>query len=227
MNPSALRKSLLAATLLGIGVASHASLCETGQRQSPINITGAQRQPLAPLKFEYRAAPLKIANDGHTARVRFSNGSVLRIGNQSYTLQQFHFHTPGGDRIEGEEFPMVVHLLHKSASGQLLALAVLVRVGAENPMLATLLPLVPAKPDGDHLHASVPVDPNMMLPDDRGYFRYSGSLTSAPCTEGVDWIVMKKPLQISADQLATYKQKFADNARAVQSVNRRTILESP
>jgi carbonic anhydrase len=85
---------------------------------------------------------------------------------------------------------------------------------------------VPSRPDGDHLHTDIAVDPGTMLPTDRGYFRYPGSLTSAPCTEGVDWIVMKKPLHISAAQLATYKQKFADNARAVQSVNRRSILES-
>jgi hypothetical protein len=97
---------------------------------------------------------LKLADDGHTVRVRFGRGSELRIGKERYALQQFHFHTPGGDRIAGEEFPMAAHLLHKSASGQLLAVVVLFRLGIENPLLASLLPLIPRarrwrpQPDG-------------------------------------------------------------------------------
>lgn len=220
-------KRLLLPLLLS-ATAAWASTCDTGRRQSPIDIpaTATARQKLPALAFDYHAAPLKLADDGHTVRVRFGKGSALQIGTQRYTLQQFHFHTPGGDRIAGENFPMAAHLLHKSASGQLLALVVLFRVGAENPLLASLLPLIPARADGDHSPAGVTVNAASLLPAQRGYYRYAGSLTAPPCTEGVDWIVLKQPLELSATQLARYRQRFADNARAVQPLHQRVVQES-
>ena len=202
-------------------------LCTSGTRQSPIDITGAVRQNLPPLQFAYRPEPLKIANDGHTVRVRFGLGSELHIANTVYRLQQFHFHTPGGDRIGGEEFPMVAYLLHKSPSGQLLALAVLFRLGAQNPTLDKLLPRLPVDVDGDHVDSDVSVDASALLPPTHGYYRYLGSLTAPPCTEGVQWIVMKTATTLSAAQLAQYKARFADNSRAVQAINHRTVYESP
>ena len=219
--------ALSLAAALGAPYAAGTSLCDTGKHQSPIDITATTRQKLPALQFSYRSAPLKIANDGHTVRVRFGPGSTLVVGSEVFTLQQFHFHTPGGDRVAGEEFPMVAHLLHKSRSGQLLALAVLFRFGPENPTLQTLLPLVPAQPDGDHSYPAMAIDPSALLPTGRGYYRYLGSLTAPPCTEGVQWIVMKQPLTLSPAQLAQYKTRFADNARAVQAVHQRVILESP
>jgi carbonic anhydrase len=220
-------KHLFSAVLLLACTAASANLCENGQRQSPIDIVATSRQTLPPLEFNYHPAALKIADDGHTVRVRFAKGSTLRIGKERYTLQQFHFHTPGGDRIAGEEFPMAAHLLHKSQSGQLLALVVLFRSGAENPLLTALLPLIPVRADGDHTHPDLSVDPMRLLPPSRSYYRYTGSLTASPCTEGVDWIVMKQPLELSPAQLARYRKRYADNGRAVQPLHQRVILESP
>jgi carbonic anhydrase len=206
--------------------ACSASLCESGLRQSPIDIRASQKQHLPPLVFHYQAEPLRLANDGHTVRVRLHSAGSLTIGAQAYTLQQFHFHTPGGDRIAGEEFPMAAHLLHKSASGQLLAIVVPFRVGAENPLLRAVFKRIPAKQDGDHAFAEV-VNALDLLPLQRGYFRYSGSLTASPCTEGVEWIVMKQAVELSAAQLALYKSQFADNIRAPRALNQRVVLESP
>lgn len=220
---------------IGLGVAlviasaaagADAALCQRGLRQSPIDIVATVRQPLAPLEFDYRSAPLKIANDGHTARVRLANSSRLKIGRESYVLQQFHFHTPGGDRLAGEEFPMAAHLLHKGKSGQLLALVVLFRPGAENPAVKALLPHIPAHADGDHLIAGVVVEPNALLPARKGYYRYDGSLTDSPCTEGVTWLVMRQPLELSPEQLALWRVRFADNMRPPQPLNGRVVLES-
>jgi len=218
--------SLLGLLFATAPAADAASLCESGARQSPIDITATRKQVLPALDFRYTAAPLKIANDGHTVRVRFGRGQELRIGNQRYALQQFHFHTPGGDRIAGEEFPMVAHLLHRSATGQLVGVAVLLRAGVENPFMARLLPRIPAKADGDHLVAGATIDASGLLPTERRYFRYLGSLTAPPCTEGVDWIVMKQPIEISAAQLAQYRRRFSDNMRAAQPLNGRVVLES-
>lgn len=219
---------LLLLPLLLSAVSAWSNTCDTGLRQSPIDIpaSATTRQKLPALVFDYRSAPLKLADDGHTVRVRFGKGSALQIGDQRYALQQFHFHTPGGDRMAGEEFPMAAHLLHKSASGQLLAVVVLFRLGAENPFLASLLPLIPVRADGDHSPPGVNVNAAILLPAQRGYYRYAGSLTAPPCTEGVDWIVLKQPLELSQAQLARYRHRFVDNARAVQPLNRRVVLES-
>ena len=220
-------KQLLCIGLLLVGTCASANLCESGQRQSPIDITAAEKQPGPGLDFLYHPAPLKIANDGHTVRVRFDKGNALRIGKDTFSLQQFHFHTPGGDKIAGEEFPMAAHLLHKNASGQLLAVVVLFRTGAENTLLGQLIPLIPEKRDGDHLHAKVEVQTAHLVPRSHAYFRYPGSLTAPPCTEGVEWIVMKQPLELSEAQLAAYRKRFADNGRPVQPLHQRKVIEVP
>jgi carbonic anhydrase len=207
---------------------SHAALCESGHRQSPINILtqSVAAKKLPAMTPDYQAAPLKAANDGHTLRVRFDKSGQLLIGKERYTLQQFHFHTPGGDQINGENFPFAAHILHKSASGQLLAIVVPFRLGADNPLLTRLLPHIPAKADGDHKHPDMQVNAKDLLPSDLAYYRYSGSLTAAPCTEGVEWLVMKHPLTLSAAQLATWQQHFKDNMRGVNPLFGRAVFES-
>jgi carbonic anhydrase len=203
------------------------ALCDRGRRQSPIDIVATRKQPLPALEFQYRSAPLRIVNDGHTVRVRIANGSRMLIGRDSHTLQQFHFHLPGGDRVRGEEFPMSMHFLHKSVSGRLVSLVVLFRQGAENAALAALLPNMPARGQAERVVAGTQIDPTQLLPAARGYFTYEGSLTAPPCTEGVLWIVMKQPLEVSAAQLARLGQMFPTNARPVQPLHDRVVTESP
>ena len=205
-----------------------ASLCQTGQRQAPINITAASvvAGKLPAMRFDYRAAPLRLANDGHTLRVRFDKSGQLTLGPEHYTLQQFHFHTPGGDQIDGENFPFAAHILHKSSAGQLLSIVVPFRLGADNPLLSQLMPLIPARVDGDHQHPAITVSAQQLMPRQLGYYRYTGSLTAAPCTEGVQWLVMKQPLELSSSQLAAYRSHFADNMRPVNPLHQRQIFES-
>lgn len=203
------------------------AVCSSGQRQSPVDIVAAKAGPAVPLRFDYRPSALRIVNDGHTVRVRLANGSKLYMGNEALSLQQFHFHTPGGDKLRGEEFPMGMHFLHKSASGRLVSLVLLFRQGAENPALKALLPHMPVQGLPEQSLAQVQVDPAEWLPMSKGYYRYEGSLTAPPCTEGVLWLVMKQPLDISAAQLAALHRLFPDNARPVQALHGRQVLESP
>ena len=213
-------------SMLALCPSAWASLCEDGKQQSPIDITHTTSENLAPLVFTYRATAPTIANDGHTVRVRLGGGNRLRIGEQHYRLEQFHFHSPGGDQIAGEEFAMAVHLLHKSPLGQLLAIEVLYRVGAPDTLLDGLLPLIPARPDGEHRLANMPVDPAALLPPALGYYRYTGSLTAAPCTQGVLWIVLKEVRTVSAEQLRRYQSLFPPAMRPVQPLHGRTVAES-
>ena len=200
--------------------------CRIGHRQSPIDIVAAVKADMPALDFRYRAAPLRFANDGHTLRVRFANDSRLLIGANAYRLEQLHFHTPGGDRINGEEFPLSAHLLHRSDAGQLLGVVVLFRRGAGNPALAALWPRIPAHADGDHWSGDT-IDTGRLLPADHSYYRYDGSLTASPCTEGVVWLVVKQPLEVSSEQLAYWRARFPDNMRGPQPLHGRVIQESP
>jgi carbonic anhydrase len=200
--------------------------CERGQRQSPIDIVAARREPLPALQFDYRPAPLRVVNDGHTVRVRFARGSRLLIGGEAHALQQFHFHVPGGDKLRGEEFPMAMHFLHKSASGRLVSLVLLFRLGAENAALAALLPQLPARGEPERTVPGATVDPARWLPAVHGYYAYDGSLTAPPCTEGVRWLVLKQPLELSAAQLARLAALFPRNARPVQPLHGRVVSES-
>ena len=203
-----------------------ASTCDTGRLQSPINITSTQKQRLPALEFQYLSSPLVLANDGHTLRIRLNNHGQLKFGKQIYSLSQVHFHTPAGDQIAGETFPMGAHFLHKSASGQLLALVVLFRLGAPNNTFDMLLSNIPKKVGTNQAIKNMSINVNDLLPVSKGYYRFMGSLTATPCTEGVEWVILKEPIAISAEQLVIYKKSFSDNARAPQAINQRPILES-
>jgi carbonic anhydrase len=200
--------------------------CERGRQQSPIDIVAPRVQALPALQFEYHGAPLRIVNDGHTVRVRFGPGSRLLIGGEAHALQQFHFHVPGGDKVRGEEFPLAMHFLHRGRSGRLVSLVLLFRLGAENPALAALLPQMPQRGRAERELAAVKVDPAQWLPRSHAYYAYDGSLTAPPCTEGVLWLVLKQPQELSAPQLARLAALFPPNARPTQPLHGRVVTES-
>ena len=199
--------------------------CDLGRRQSPVDIVAPQKQKLPEIQFQYRTAPLRIVNDGRTARVRMANGSRIVLGRDSYLLQQFHFHLPGGDKVQGQEYDMAAHFVHKSA-GRLVVVVVLFRKGAENAALAQLWSKIPGRAAGERLFPEVAVDATQLLPAARGYYAYEGSLTAPPCTEGVSWMVLKQPLELSADQLARFSKIFPNNARPAQPLHGRIVKES-
>lgn len=219
----------LAGACLGAAQAALPSngLCDSGRRQSPIDIQATVRSALPALQTKYRAAPLRVVNDGHTVRVRLANGSRLMAGSEALALQQVHFHLPGGDRVQGEEFAMAMHFLHKSPAGQLVTVVALFRLGAEHAALAELLPRLPAQRGPERTQPDFQVDPARFLPATLGYYAYDGSLTAAPCTEGVRWIVLKQVQTLSPAQAAALRQLFPPNARPVQPLNGRIVRESP
>lgn len=201
--------------------------CATGRHQSPINITHPEpaAHP-APLRFDYPPAPLRLVHDGHTIRVRLPAGqSRMWVGEAPHALQQFHFHLPAGDQVQGEEFPLGLHFPHKARSGQLVTLVLLFRLGTEHPALAALLPHLPAAGEPEHSVPGVQVNPAAWLPARKAYYAYEGSLTSAPCTEGVRWLVLQQVQTVSAAQLARLRERIGgSNARPVQPLNGRRVV---
>jgi carbonic anhydrase len=223
-----LRTSAAIATLwLPLIAQAVPALCEHGRRQSPIDIVATQARSGVPLRAAYQAVATRVVNDGHTVRLRYAAGSVLWLGGERLTLQQAHFHLPGGDRLRGEDFPMAMHLLHRAPSGQLVPLVLLFRQGAENAALAALLPRLPAGGPPERVLPGAAPDPSALLPHRLAYFAYTGSLTAPPCTEGVRWVVLQQVQTVSREQLARLSALFPPNARPVQPLNGRVVVEHP
>ena len=200
--------------------------CGVGKRQSPIDIQDGARLDLEPIKIDYRPAPLRIIDNGHTVQINFSEGSSISVSGERYDLKQLHFHTPSEERVNGKVYEMVAHLVHQSAEGRLAVIAVLMESGMQNDFLATVWPYLPLESGREMALADVTIDVMRLLPESRAYFTYIGSLTTPPCSEGVLWLVMKTPVAISPGQAAVFAKLYRMNARPVQPANGRLIKES-
>ncbi len=200
--------------------------CGTGKYQSPIDIKEGIRLSLEPVEFDYKPSLLRILDNGHTVQVNYAAGSSITVNGEKYNLVQFHFHKPSEERIGGKVFDMVVHLVHKNVIGQLAIVAVMLRNGAPNALIQTLWTHLPLQPGKEGGRRDVKIDASQLLPAERSYYTFAGSLTTPPCTEGVLWLVMKNPMQVSRSQISAFGHLYEANARPVQPTNRRLIKES-
>lgn len=206
---------------------SEFGLCSNGKQQSPVNITEAYAQDLEPLQFQYKESKTNIQNNGHTIQLNYDPGSYLQIGSDRYQLLQFHFHTPSEEAIGGQRYPMVAHLVHKNEAGQLAVVALLMNQGSrDNEILAKLWGKIPTNHNETRGYDEIKFNMADLLPNNRSYWTLMGSLTTPPCSEGVRWIILKNPLHISAKQIARFKKEFPMNARPIQSLQKRAILDS-
>jgi carbonic anhydrase len=196
--------------------------CKLGKAQSPIDIRGAKPADLPAIKFDYKPSPLKIIDNGHTIQVNYAPGSSIDIGGVRYELVQFHFHHPSEEKIDGKAHPMVVHLVHKGADGKLAVVAVLLDKGKMNPMVDLIWKNFPKEKEKEAV-TDATVDAAQLLPGNKGYFTFQGSLTTPPCSEEVRWFVLKDPVTISDSELAAFGKRYAMNARPTQPLNGRTV----
>jgi carbonic anhydrase len=199
--------------------------CATGNRQSPIDLRDGIKVDLEQITFDYHPSSFNEIDNGHTIQVNVAGGNFLTVGNTTYELQQFHFHRPSEERINGKGTEMVVHLVHKSYDGKTAVLAVLLERGAANPMIQTVWNNLPLE-KMTTVSPSIVLNVNDILPQRRDYFTYMGSLTEPPCTEDVLWLVMKQPMTASPQQMALFSRLYPLNARPVQPSNGRMIKES-
>lgn len=204
-------------------------LCADGKAQSPINLWQAQAADLPGLEFRYTPARgLDVQNNGHTVELKYPAGSFLIVGEKQYELQQFHFHSPSEHQIEGKFSDMVVHLVHKAVDGELAVVAVLLDKDEENEFLTPIFQAVPEDKGG--VGGAVTLDLNRLLPIEKHYFHYTGSLTTPPCSEGVKWFVLKSSGKVSEAQLFKYRDWFPFSTRPIQPRNNRLIqvpIQSP
>jgi carbonic anhydrase len=201
--------------------------CKTGKYQSPINIITAAPTAVESLAFNYRATPLKMINNGHTMQVNTGTESTIQVYGKEYTLVQLHFHSPSEHTINGKQYAMEVHLVHKNDEGQLAVVGVLMQPGKPHPLLQTLIAQFPTDVNQEKVVQNVLVDPQGLFPRENQYYHYNGSLTTPPCREGVAWFIMKTPLEVSADQVSQFTAVMPQNARPVQPLHDRIVLEKP
>jgi len=201
------------------------STCAIGKRQSPIDIRDGVALDLEPLKFDYRPSRFGVIDTGHTVQVNLAPGNSIDINGRRYELQQFHFHRPSEERINGRQFDMVVHLLHKNAEGRPAMVAVLLERGAAQALRQTVWNNL-ALEQGEEATARASIDLNDLLPAQRGYYTYMGSLTTPPCSEGVLWVVLQQPMQVSGAQIDIFSRLYPMNARPIQQASGRLIKQS-
>ncbi|MGH9736425.1 MAG: carbonic anhydrase [Candidatus Acidiferrales bacterium] len=200
-----------------------------GKEQSPIDIRNAKVADLPPLRFRFKNGPLSIINNGYTAvRVDYArgNGNVLLVGRDRYELTQFHFHRPSEEYIAGKPFDMVIHFMFQSSDGKVAGLAVLVNAGKPNAAVQKLWKYMPKVAGKDHTIPGVYVNPAALLPLNTSYYTYMGSISAPPCTEGVKWFVLKRPVEISRDQINAFAKLYPHDVRPPQPLNGRVVLES-
>ncbi|MBK6787866.1 MAG: carbonic anhydrase family protein [Rubrivivax sp.] len=194
-----------------------------GKNQSPVNLTGTIDAQLPAVAFNYKAGGTEVVNNGHTIQVNYEAGNGISMDGMQFELKQFHFHSPSENQINGKSFPLEAHLVHADKDGDLAVVSVVFDLGPSNPAVGAAWGQMP-KAEGK---AALPakVSAKGLLPANRDYYRYNGSLTTPPCSEGVRWVVMKKPMTISKEQLEAFKTTLGfDNNRPVQPLNARPIL---
>jgi carbonic anhydrase len=223
-------------------------LCGSGKRQSPVDISNETPAELYPLNFQYQPIPLLVLNNGHTLQANYNTlvreqsvtvggksypvkgkavyNSTLMLGDVPYKLLQFHFHTPSEHARNGQRYAMEVHLVHKSADANLAVVGVLLKQGNANPTLGKLLDHVSSTINEVKLAKGVTINAADLLPADRQVFHYNGSLTTPPCSENVNWFVMKNPIEVSRSQVKQFARLIGENARPLQSMYWRSMLIS-
>lgn len=198
--------------------------CGLGQRQSPIDIRDGIPVELDPIQFEYKLSAFRVIDNGHTVQVNVEPGNRIVVNGRRYELVQFHFHRPSEERLNGRQFDMVAHLVHKDMEGKLAVIAVLIEEGKGHPIVQQVWNNLPLEKNTEQAGLQG-IDLQQLLPEDRRYVTYMGSLTTPPCTEGVLWMVMKKPVAASAQQISIFARLHPMNARPAQPVGDRLIKD--
>lgn len=196
-----------------------------GKNQSPVNLTDFIEADLNKIEFAYKPGGNKIINNGHSIQVNYAPGSAISVNGRTFELKQIHFHAPSENQIGGKTFPLEAHLVHTDQNGEIAVVAIMYAEGKENASLARFWPLMPTKP-GMFKKLENIVSASELIPTERDYYLFNGSLTTPPCTEGVRWIVFKQPVALAKKQVEDFKQIMQhDNNRPVQPVNARPILQ--
>jgi carbonic anhydrase len=208
------------------------ALCSSGKTQSPINLLSGTGKGTPAWKIEYKTTSLNIAhnqhveeliNNGHTIQVTPQEGSTINYNGKIFHLKQFHFHTPSEHTVNGKHSPMEIHLVHQADDKSLAVIGVLVNEGDHNSNFDHLIKYLPNSPGEKKTHDSVSIDIAIHVPKDLYAYHYVGSLTTPPCSENVQWLVLRNPIAMSKEQVAAFSSRLKNNNRPTQPMNERTL----
>jgi len=203
------------------------NMCSEGKQQSPINVIASKDTDLKALDLQYKTGSETIINNGHTVQVNIKDGSVLKIDGADYKLKQFHFHVPSENNINGEAYPLEAHFVHATDDGKLAVVAVMFEEGEENPVLAKAWKKLPSLKVGEEAKCGLTSDEvKAIMPENKEYYKFMGSLTTPPCSENVKWHIYKNAMSASKEQINAFFTLFSfPNNRPVQATNDRNIEE--
>ena len=198
--------------------------CSDGVNQSPIDLKNFIDANLTDIPFNYKSTSTEILNNGHTIQVNIAKGSTIKVDGILFELKQFHFHTPSENNINSKSFPLEAHFVHLSKDGKIAVVALMFKKGKKNKILENFWAKMPMK-SGDKTKLLIE-KLETLLPKSRDYYRFNGSLTTPPCTEGVRWIVLKEVATLSKAQIKKFTEVMGhSNNRPIQATNARMIIE--
>lgn len=199
----------------------------SGTIQSPVDIITSStiKTDLPNLSFTYSAFPMKIIDNGHTLQVNNNGTNSVTYNGKVYDFKQFHFHYHSEHKLDGASSDMEMHLVHQEASsGALLVVGFFIKSGASNPLFDSVLTSWPTTKETE-VTTTTSINMSTILPTDKRYYTYVGSLTTPPCSQGVNFFLFKQKLEVSSAQLDKFKAKYDHNARPAQPLNSRLIYE--
>ena len=199
--------------------------CGAGRQQSPIDVDNAGPARMTPISFHYKVSVIELVNNGHTVQANYGKGSYITVANERFDLLQFHFHTPSEHKVAGRSFPMEIHFVHRNARGRLAVVGVLIAAGEASLAAREIWDRLPAAAHSKSSDAHALINARDLMPSEGKYFRYSGSLTTPPCSEQVDWYVLQQPMTFSIEQIGRIRGIMGINARPVQARNGRYLLQ--
>lgn len=200
------------------------SACGEGAMQSPINFGDTFGAGGATIKFDYKVTPLNLVHNGHTVQLNYLPGSGITVDGKRYELLQLHFHTPSEHAVSNKQSVMEMHLVHKNAKGELAVVGVMMDVGGTNMALNELWAHMPTSANETNKSDKVLINARDLLPANQTYFRYMGSLTTPPCSEGVNWFVLNTPVTVSLGQAKKFADSVGFNARPLQPKKKRLVI---
>lgn len=194
--------------------------CAKGHAQSPINIVPGKS---VKMDTSYKLTlhedvhtTAKVIDNGHSIKVTPKEGGTIELHGETFKLLQFHFHGKSEHTVDGKRYDMVVHLVHQNMkTKQLAVIAVFFEEGKNNAILDNVL---------GGLNKEIRIDPADLLPaDTQHYFHYVGSLTTPPCSENVQWYLLKQPATASKEQIEAFRKYYVDNERPIQELHDRKV----
>jgi carbonic anhydrase len=198
-----------------------------GKVQSPININTETtiKSTLPELQLAYKNSTWGVIDNGHTIQVNLKQSNKMVLNGTTYKVMQFHFHHKSEHTVNGSAYDMEMHIVHQdTVTSNLVVVGIFLKEGDTNTFLEKIWSAIPSEVNKEVV-STERIDLVNAVPSDLKYYTYTGSLTTPPCSQGIDWVVLKEPMEISTEQIEKFSSIHENNARPTQPLNNRQVVE--